>query len=100
LSHVYYLDNLLSNVPVPASTPHCQFFTSNAIDRISNLDIEVSGDGSLSFGKLPVSKTCFLPTFSHICHFIVKTVSLSVILMSSTIYFTVSLINHFIVFVR
>jgi hypothetical protein len=64
------------------------------------VDIEVSRDGSLSFGKLHVSKTCFLPTFSHLCHFIVKTVSLSVILMSYAIYFTISLINHFIVFVR
>jgi hypothetical protein len=70
----YYLENLLSNISVPAGTPHCQFFTSDVIDRISNLDREVSRDGSVSFGKLPVSKTCFLPAFSHFCHFIVKTV--------------------------
>jgi hypothetical protein len=70
---VYYLDNLLSNISVPAGTPRCQFFTSDVIDRISNLDRDVSRDGSVSFGKLLVSKTCFLPTFRHFCHFIVKT---------------------------
>jgi hypothetical protein len=69
---VDYLDNLLSNVSIPANTPHCQFFTSDVIDRISNLDREVSRDGSVSFSKLPVSKTCFLPAFSHFCHFIVR----------------------------
>jgi hypothetical protein len=42
---VYYLDNLLSNVPILASTSHCQFFISGVIDRISNLDREVSRDG-------------------------------------------------------
>jgi hypothetical protein len=62
---VYYLDNLLSNIFVPSDTSRCQFFTSVVIDRISNLDREVSRDGSVSFGKLLVSKTCFLPTFSH-----------------------------------
>jgi hypothetical protein len=70
---VYYLDNLLSNISVPAGTPRCQFFISDVIDRISNLDREVSRDGSVSFGKLSVSKTYFLPTFRHFCHFIVKT---------------------------
>jgi hypothetical protein len=35
---VYYLDNLLSNISVRAGTPLCQFFTSDVIDRISNLD--------------------------------------------------------------
>jgi hypothetical protein len=69
---VYFLDNLLSNVPVPAGTLRCQFFTSDVIDRISNLDREVSRDRSVTFGKLPVSKTCFMPSFSHYCHFIVK----------------------------
>jgi hypothetical protein len=34
----YYLDNLLSNIPVPAGTPRCQFFISDMIDRISILD--------------------------------------------------------------
>jgi hypothetical protein len=71
---VYYLDNLLSNVPVLAGTPHCQIFTSDIIDSISNLDREVSRDGSVTFSKLPVSKTFFLPAFSNFCHFIVKTV--------------------------
>jgi hypothetical protein len=71
---IYYLDNLLSNVHVPANTLRCQFFISDVIDRISNLDREVSRDGSVSFGKLPVSKTCFLPAFSHFCHFVVKIV--------------------------
>jgi hypothetical protein len=71
---IYYLDNFLSNVPLPVGTPRCQFFISDAIDRISNLDREVLRDGSVSFGKLPISKTCFLPAFSHFCHFIVKTV--------------------------
>jgi hypothetical protein len=56
---VYYLDNLLSNVPVLAGTPHCQFFISDVIDRISNLDRDVSRDGSVIFGKLPVSITFF-----------------------------------------
>jgi hypothetical protein len=86
---VYYLDNLLSNVSVPAGTPRCQFLISDVIDRISNLDREVSRDGSVSFCKLPVSKTCFLPAFSHFFHFIVTTVRLSVILMSYAICFTV-----------
>jgi hypothetical protein len=72
--HIYYLDNLLSNVSVPAGTQRCQFFTSDVIDTISNLDREVSRDGSVSFGKVYVSKTCFLPAFSHFCHFIFKTV--------------------------
>jgi hypothetical protein len=71
---VCYLDNLLSNVSFPAGTPRCQFFTSDVIDRISNLEREVSRDGLVSFGKLLVRKTCFLPAFSHFCHFIVKTV--------------------------
>jgi hypothetical protein len=71
---VYYLDNLLSNIFVPAGTPRCQFFTSGVIDRISNLDTEVSRDGSVSFGKLHVSKTCFLFAFSHFYHFTVKNV--------------------------
>jgi hypothetical protein len=56
---VYYLDNLLSNVPVPAGTPCYQFFTSDVIDKISIMDREVLRDGSVTFGKLPVSKTCF-----------------------------------------
>jgi hypothetical protein len=56
---VYYFDNLLSNVPVLAGTPHCQFFISDVIDRISNLDRDVSRDGSVIFGKLPVSITFF-----------------------------------------
>jgi hypothetical protein len=71
---VYYHDNLLSNVPVPAGTPRCQFFTSDVIDKISILDREVLRDGSVTFGKLPVSKTCFVPAFIHFCHFIVKTI--------------------------
>jgi hypothetical protein len=71
---VYYLDNLLSNVPVPAGTPCCQFIISDVIDKISILDREVSRDGSVTFGKLPISKTCFVPAFSHYCHFIVKTI--------------------------
>jgi hypothetical protein len=54
---VYYLDNLLNNVPIPAGPPHCQFFTSDVIDKISILNREVSRD--VTFGKLPVSKTCF-----------------------------------------
>jgi hypothetical protein len=54
---VYYLDNLLSNVHIPADTPRWQFFTSDVIDSISNLDREVLRDGSVTFGKLPVSKT-------------------------------------------
>jgi hypothetical protein len=70
---VYYLNNLLSNISVPPGTPCCQFFTSDVIDRISNLDREVSRGGSMSFGELPVSKTCFLPVSRHFCHFIVKT---------------------------
>jgi hypothetical protein len=72
--HVYYLDNLLSNVPVLAGTPRCQFFMSDVIDMISNLDREVLRDGSVTFNKLPVSKTCFLSAFSHFCDFIVKIV--------------------------
>jgi hypothetical protein len=71
---VYYLDNLLSNVSVSAGTSRCQLFTSDVIDRISNLDREVLRDGSVSFGKLPVTKTCFLPAFNYFCHFIVKIV--------------------------
>jgi hypothetical protein len=71
---VYYPNNLLNNVPVPAGTPRCQFFTSDVIDRISNLDRVVSRDGLMTFGKLPVSKTCFVSSFSHYCHLIVKTV--------------------------
>jgi hypothetical protein len=62
---VYYLDNLLNNVSVLAGTQRYQFFTSDVIDKISNMAREVSRDGSVSFGKLPVSKTCFLPAFSH-----------------------------------
>jgi hypothetical protein len=65
---------LVSNVPILASTPRCQFFTSDVIDKISILDREVSRDGSMTFGKLPVSKTCFVSAFNHYCHFIVKTV--------------------------
>jgi hypothetical protein len=71
---VYYIDNLLSNVPVPAGTPRCQFFSSDVIDNISNLDREASRDGLVTFSKLPVSKTFFLPIFSHFYHFIVKAV--------------------------
>jgi hypothetical protein len=71
---IHYLDNLLSNIPVSAGTPHCQFFISDVIDRISNLDRQVFIDGSVTFGKLPVSKTCFVPAFIHFCHFIVKTI--------------------------
>jgi hypothetical protein len=71
---VYYLDNLLSNVPVLAGTPHCQLFISDMINKISILDREVSRDGSVTFDKLPVSKTCFVPAFSHYYHFIVKIV--------------------------
>jgi hypothetical protein len=71
---VYYLDNLLSNVPVPAGTLRCQFFTSDVIDKISILDREVLRDGSMTFGKLHVSKTCFVPAFSHFYHFIIKIV--------------------------
>jgi hypothetical protein len=56
---VYYLDTLLINIFVLAGTPRCQFFTSVVIDMISNLDRKVSRDGSISFGKLPVSKTYF-----------------------------------------
>jgi hypothetical protein len=67
---ICYLDNLLCNVPVLAGTLHYQFFTSNVIDSISNLDREVSRDGSVTFGKLPVSKTffaCIQPFFSFYC---------------------------------
>jgi hypothetical protein len=71
---VYYLDNLLSNAPVPAGTPRCQFFTSDVIDKISILGREVLRDGLVAFGKLPISKTCFVAAFSHYWHFIVKTV--------------------------
>jgi hypothetical protein len=71
---VYYIDNLLSNVPVPAGTPRCQFFSSDVIDNISNLDREASRDGLVTFSKLPASKTFFLPIFRHFYHFIVKAV--------------------------
>jgi hypothetical protein len=71
---VYYLDNLLSNIPILALTPRCQFFTSDVIDNISIMDRELSRDGSVTFGKLPVSKTYFVLVFSNYCHFIVKTV--------------------------
>jgi hypothetical protein len=56
---VYYLDNFLSNVHVPAGTPCCQFFRSDVIDSTSDLDREVSRDGSVTFGNLPVSKIFF-----------------------------------------
>jgi hypothetical protein len=72
--HVYYLDNLLSTIPVLAGTPHYQFFISDVIDMISNLDRQVLRDGSVTFGKLHVSKTCFVPALIHFCHFIVKIV--------------------------
>jgi hypothetical protein len=71
---VYYLYNLLSNVPIPTATPCCQFFISDVIDKISILDREVSRDGSVTFGKLPISKTCFVSAFGHYCHFIVMAV--------------------------
>ena len=96
---VYYLDNLLSNISVPAGTPRCQFFISDVIDKISILDREVSRDGSVTLGKLAESKTCFVPAFSHYYHFIIKTVWLSDIFMSYAIYFIVCLINHFILFI-
>jgi hypothetical protein len=63
--HVYYLVNLLSNVPCLASTPSCQFFTCDAIDRISNLDRHVLRDESRTFDKLLVSKTYFVLAFIH-----------------------------------
>jgi hypothetical protein len=95
---IYYHDNLLSNVSVPAGTLCCQFLISDVIDRISNLDRQVLRDGSVTFNKLPVSKTCFVPAFIHFYHFIVKTVLLSVIFMSYATYFIVCLINLFILF--
>jgi hypothetical protein len=96
---VYCLNNLLSKVLVPAGTPRCQFFTCDVIDKISILDKEVSRDGLVTFDKLLVSKTCFVPEFSHYYHFIVKTVCLSVIFMSYAIYFIVCLINHYNLFI-
>jgi hypothetical protein len=95
---VYYVDNLLSNFPVLAGILRCQFFTSDVINGISNLDSQVLRDGSVTFSKLPISKTCFVPAFIHFCHFIVKTVLLLVIFMSYATYFIVCLINLFILF--
>jgi hypothetical protein len=63
--HAYNLEILLSNVSVPTGTLCCQFFTSHVIDRISSLDRKMSRDGSVSFGKLHISKTCFLLVFRH-----------------------------------
>jgi hypothetical protein len=71
---VYYLDNLLSNAPVSASTPRCQFFTCDVIDKISILDREVSRNASVTFSKLLVSKTSFVLAFSHYYHLIIKIV--------------------------
>jgi hypothetical protein len=76
---VYYLDNLLSNVPVLVGTLYCQFFTSDVIDRIFNLDRQMLRDGLVTFAKLPVSKICFVYELIYFYHFIIKTVLLSAI---------------------